>query len=124
MGDSKTNSPNQAGFGIDIFAWGFPSCSVIKQRLPMQEDKRYGFDPCMGKIPRSRKWQPTPVFLPGKFHGQRSLAGYNPQGRKESDMTTHTAHTRGRAIYGTEAFTRGAVQYKERKPLALLVLRI
>ena len=34
-----------------------------------------------------RKWQPTPVFLPGKPHGQRSLAGYSPWGRKESDMT-------------------------------------
>ena len=41
-----------------------------------------------------KKWQPTPVFLPGKFHGQRSLAGYSPWGRKESYMTdqlsTHT----------------------------------
>ena len=34
-----------------------------------------------------RKWQPTPVFLPGESHGQRSLAGYSPWGRKESDMT-------------------------------------
>jgi len=34
-----------------------------------------------------RKWQPTPVFLHGKFHGQRSLVGYSPWGRKESDMT-------------------------------------
>ena len=35
----------------------------------------------------SVKWQPTPVFLPGKFHGQRSLVGNSPWGRKESDMT-------------------------------------
>ena len=34
-----------------------------------------------------RKWQPIPVFLPGKFHGQRSLVGYSPWGRKESDTT-------------------------------------
>ena len=34
-----------------------------------------------------RKWQPTPVFLPGKFHGQRSLVGYSPWGRKESHTT-------------------------------------
>ena len=32
-------------------------------------------------------WQPTPVFLPGEFHGQRSLAGYSPQDYKESDTT-------------------------------------
>ena len=48
---------------------------------------RTRFDPWIGKIPWKRKWQPTPVFLPGKSHGQRSLAGYSPWGRKESDMT-------------------------------------
>ena len=37
--------------------------------------KRRGFHPCVRKIPWRRKWHPTPVFLPGKFHGQRSLAG-------------------------------------------------
>ena len=37
--------------------------------------KRHGFSPWIGKIPWSRKWQPAPVFLPGKFHGQRSLPG-------------------------------------------------
>ena len=41
----------------------------------------------VGKIPWRRKWLPTPVFLPGKSHGQRSLAGYSPWGLKESDMT-------------------------------------
>ena len=45
--------------------------------------------PWAGKIPWSRKWQLTPEFLPGKFHGQRSLAGYSPWGRKESDTTEH-----------------------------------
>ena len=45
------------------------------------------FDPWVRKIPWRRKWQPTPVFLPGEFHGQRSLAGYGPRGRKESDMS-------------------------------------
>ena len=49
--------------------------------------KRYGFIPWVRKILWSRKWQPTPVFLPGKFHGQRSLVGYSPCGHKESDMT-------------------------------------
>ena len=43
-----------------------------------------------GKMLWSRKWQLTPVFSPGKFHGQRILAGYSPWGRKESDMTEHT----------------------------------
>ena len=48
---------------------------------------RPGFDPWVGKIPWRRKWQPTPVFLPGESHGQRTLLGYSPWGRKESDTT-------------------------------------
>ena len=43
--------------------------------------------PWVGKIPWRRKWQPIPVFLPGKFHGLRSLVGYSSWGCKESDTT-------------------------------------
>ena len=42
------------------------------------------FDPWVGKIPWRRKWQPTPVFLPGESHGQKSMVGYSPRGCKES----------------------------------------
>ena len=45
------------------------------------------FNPWVGKIPWRRKWQPTLVFLPGKSHGRRSLAGYSPWGCKELDTT-------------------------------------
>ena len=45
--------------------------------------------PWVRKIPWSRKWQPIPVFLPRKSHGQRSLAAYMPQGCKESDETEY-----------------------------------
>ena len=41
-------------------------------------------------MPWRRKWQPAPVFLPGKSHGQRGLAGYSPRGLKESDMDLAT----------------------------------
>ena len=41
----------------------------------------------VGKTPWRREWQPTPVFLPGKFHEQRSLAGYSPWDHKELDTT-------------------------------------
>ena len=51
------------------------------------QDRRRGFDPWAGKISWRRKWQPPPVFLPGKSHGQRSLVGYSPWGHKESDTT-------------------------------------
>ena len=47
-------------------------------------------EPFAGKIPWRRARQPTPVFLPGESHGQRSLEGYSPQGHKESDMTKAT----------------------------------
>ena len=56
--------------------------------------RRLKFDPWVRKIPWRRKWQPTPVFLPGEFHGQRSLAGYSPWGCKWWDtaewLSTHT----------------------------------
>ena len=54
-------------------------------RLP---SKRCRFDPWVEKISWRRKWQPTPVFLSGKSHGQRSLVGYSLWGHKESDTAT------------------------------------
>ena len=45
-----------------------------------------GSIPGLGKSPGEGAWQPTPVFFPGKSHGQRSLTGYSPWGRKKSDM--------------------------------------
>ena len=48
---------------------------------------RPGFNPWVGKIPWRRKWQPTPILLPGKSHGWRSLAGYSLWGSQKSDTT-------------------------------------
>ena len=48
---------------------------------------RYSFDSWVGKIPWSKKWQLTPVLLPEKLHGQRSLVGYSPRGCKASNTT-------------------------------------
>ena len=62
------------------------------QRICLQ-CRRPGFDPCVGKIPWRKKWQPilvfqpTLVFLPGEFHRQRSQAGYSPWDCKQSDTT-------------------------------------
>ena len=60
--------------------------------------RRHGkceFDPWVRKIPWRREWQPTPVFLPGKSHGETSVEGYSPKGHKETDMTERlsTQHT-------------------------------
>jgi len=60
--------------------WGFSSGSVVKNILA--NCRRCGFDSWVGKTPWRRKWQPTPVFLPGKSQRQRSLAGYSPWGHK------------------------------------------
>ena len=54
---------------------------------------RCEFDPGVRKIHWRRAWQPTPVFLPGKSHGQRSLVGYSLLGHKESDTTEVIQHT-------------------------------
>ena len=62
--------------------WGFPGGASSKEpACPCRRHKRRGFDPWVRKIPWRRAWQPTPVFLPGESHGQRSLAGYSPWGR-------------------------------------------
>ena len=58
---------------------------MVKNPLANAGDiMRPRFDPWVGKIPWRRKWQPTPVFLSAKSHGQRSLVGYSPWGRKRA----------------------------------------
>ena len=60
----------------------FLSTSLVAQRLRLcLQCRRCGFDPWVGTIPWKRKWQPTPVFLPGKSHG-RDLVSYSPWGYK------------------------------------------
>ena len=62
--------------------------------MPMQEMTEMQVDPWFGKIPWSRKWQPAKVFLPKKFHGQRSLVGYSlwscRVGHEQDQAHTHT----------------------------------
>ena len=72
--------------------------------------KNPGFDLWFGKIPWRREWQPTPVFLPGKSHGQRILVGYSPWGHKESDiiewLTPHYGHTHTHTHRHTYTYTQ------------------
>ena len=76
---------------LSNFRIDFPGGSVVKN-LPAK-CRRCGFDPWIGKIPWRREWQLTPIFLPEKFHGQRSLADYSSWGCKELDMTKLLTHT-------------------------------
>ena len=63
------------------------SCLFCRRR-----HRRPRFNPWIGKIPRRRAWQPTPVFLPRESHGQRSLAGYSPQVKKSWAQRNNLAH--------------------------------
>ena len=64
---------------------------MVRICLPVQETLETRSDPWVEKIPWRRKWQPTPVFLPGKSHGQRSLVGYTVHViPKSGDLTEHT----------------------------------
>ena len=71
--------------------------TMLPRRLSGKESasqcRRHKFNPWVGKMLWRRKWQPTPVFLPGESHGQRNLVGYSPWSDKESDMNEH-AHTK------------------------------
>ena len=65
-----------------------PFCKSDKESAcQCRNCRRWEFNPWGRKIPWRRKWQPTPVLLPGESHGQRSLSGYSPRGCKESDTT-------------------------------------
>jgi len=71
---------------------GFPGGSAVKNPPAMQVHPWVRKIPWVRKMPWRRAWQPTPVFLPGKSHGQRSLVGYNPKGSKESGLTKVAEH--------------------------------
>ena len=65
-------------FSLSMIVYGLPRWRSSKESVcQFRRPKRCRFNPWVGKIPWSRKWQPTPAFLPGEFHGQRSLAGYS-----------------------------------------------
>ena len=67
---------------------GFPGgISGKESTCQCRRPKRLGFNSWVGKMTWSRKWQSTPGFLPGKSHGQKSLAGYSPWGYKERDTS-------------------------------------
>ena len=65
--------------------------ALVVKNLPANAGDARGVVPSLGrKIPLRRKWQPTPVFLPGESHGPRSLVGCGPWGHKEWDTTEET----------------------------------
>ena len=86
-------TPALAGeFFTTSATWGQVALVVKESAYQCRRYKRSSFHPWIGKIPWSRKQQPTPVFLPGESHGLRSLVGYSPQDRKKLDITEATQH--------------------------------
>ena len=79
---------------ISTYGW---SCNGLPWWLGGQQSPcwcgRLEFDPWVGKIPRRREWQPTPVFLPGKFHGWTSLVGYSPRMPKSQTWISYCTTT-------------------------------
>ena len=82
----------EAGIELEYY---FPGrwLSGKKSTCPYRRSRSLRFNAWVWKIPWRRKWQPTPVFLPGESHGRRSLADYSPCSRKELSMTKHTCTT-------------------------------
>ena len=84
---------------LGVLSWGTAAEETLLRWLSHEESanqcRRCRVNPWVRKVPWNRKWQqPTPVFLPRKFSGQRILAGYSPRSHKESDMTDQlSAHT-------------------------------
>ena len=67
--------------------WDFPSIQRKWIRLPMQKMQEMKLPSLSWEDPLEQEMQPSPVFLPGEFHGERSLVGYSPWDLKESDTT-------------------------------------
>ena len=78
----------------------------LSGKEPACQCRRRGFGPWVGKIPWRKKWQPTPVFLPEKSHGQRSLVGYSPWGRKESDTTEQLNNNKNSQLIMRDSFSQ------------------
>ena len=92
---SKYNSKTYKAIKIIpyVITGGFPGGTSKESACQCRRRKRHRFDPWVGKIPWRQKWQPTPIFLPGKSLGQWSLVGYSPRVAKSwTQLSTH-AHT-------------------------------
>ena len=87
----ETNYPPYPRFTLVVNLFSpLPAGAVAKNSAcQCRRCERLRFDPWVGKIPWRREWQTAPIFLPGESHGQGSLVGYSPGGRKESDVTEH-----------------------------------
>ena len=106
-----------AGNDKGLLRW----CSGIESTC---QCRRCGFDPWVGKVPWRRKWQPTAIFFPGKFHRQESLVGYSPWGCKRVQHNWVTDHTHTQEMINTEDKYKEQLGETQRIFLCLLNLAI
>ena len=100
--EKMKNTSSEYFNSSSLYMLSFATSSLVAQmikHLPTMRG-RPRFNPWVGKTLWRRKWQPTPVLLPGKSHGRRSVAGYSPWGLKESD-TTERLHFTFATSYST-----------------------
>ena len=84
-------APEGGDIWVHIADSGIPRWPIGKESACQgRRHKKHKVDPCFRKILWIRKWQPTPIFLPGKFHRQRNPADYSPWGCKKLDRTGHS----------------------------------
>ena len=88
---------------------GFHGGSAVKNLPAMQETQVWSLS---WEDPLRRAWQPTPVFLPGEFHGQRSLVGSGPQGCTETDMIETTKQKQQYLLYSCRSDFRMAQAFR------------
>ena len=99
----KTTRPFM--YGLNQIPYDYIRASLVAQPVknpPAVQET--GFNPWVGKIPWRRKWQPTPVSLPGKSHGHQSLVGCSPWGGKELGMTEQLTLTYNYTVEVTNRF--------------------
>ena len=100
-----------------LYMTGLPWCLSGKESTcQWRSHRRLKFHPWVREIPWRRKWQPTPVFLPGKSHWQRNLVGYRSRGCKESGTTEVTEHlTPSTSLYMRCLLSRNALRFNARQ---------
>ena len=86
-------------------SWASPVTNWVQNLPAMQEMQKIGVWSLGQENPLKRKWQPTPVFLPGKFHEQRNLMGYNPLGHKRVGLDWVTKATTKKFNLGMTVIT-------------------
>ena len=93
---------------------------TVKNLPAMQET----FNPWVEKIPWRKKWQPTPVFWPGKSHGQRSLVGYSPCSHKESDTTDQVTNKPQIPVTRSSVEVRSSLPPSQKGSFSGLILKL